>query len=943
MVGVVSATPMYIHATIHRILRLNFSHVQQETQMHPATMSVTHAISQNRPIYQTPLYLETRNIMIPEAISRLGAPVYDIVETYHMNDRILWPVEPRGIFVRARVLGNDMLAERVNIVTGRLPSEAAVPYGNGYIIEAIVSEAMLANSSLIRDELMFMFEPDAPNVTVYVKVVGTFTLADDAYLYWSMVDFDPMGTFIVANQAIREALIDTGYRSDYRIVASWHVLFDTNRLSINQIDNYIYVMEDYFNRFNVELRGGAVLFQENFSETLISHRYRTDSLGITLWILQVPMYVLLAFYIYMVSRQILIQDQTDISVLSSRGVSRLHIMGLYVLQGLITTVISLPAGLWLGMMFCRMLGASSGFLYMVQRAALPVEITPAALAYSGVAVFVSFLAMFIPVIGFSRVNIIAHNQQKRGKAIKKSFCHRFFLDVLCLGVSIYGLYTFNLQREVMSTTMQDAQSIDPLLLLSSSLFMIGAGLFALRIFPYLIKFVYVIGKKIWSPPMYSALLRVTRASSGEQFIMFFLVITMAIGIFNANTARTITTNNDHRINYTTGADFIFQELWINNLPQITPGELSELLYQGEYVHIPNHLVYQEPDFARFLDFDEVDVITRVQTHPVTVATRASAVEDVLFMAIETDTFGEAIWFRDDLLYIHINYFLNVLAKTPNGVLLSYNFKTLLGYSVGDSISIGYFYYAMHDPRWPFTFNSAQAVVVGFVEYWPGYLPVEVELLDTGETVFQDKFLAVTNLGYIQTMWGAFPYQVWMRTNTTNNRFFYDFAAEHEIEIAYYSDSFVNVIDSRSDPILQGTNGVLTMGFIVTLTICFVGFLIYWILSIRSRVLQFGIFRAMGMNMRDIFRLLAYEQLLITFTAIVIGTLVGLLASWLYIPLIQMSYTAARQILPLIITSEMRDYRNIFMVVGSMVVVCLVVLSIYVTRIKVHQALKLGED
>lgn len=37
-----------------------------------------------------------------------------------------------------------------------------------------------------------------------------------------------------------------------------------------------------------------------------------------------------------------------------------------------------------------------------------------------------------------------------------------------------------------------------------------------------------------------------------------------------------------------------------------------------------------------------------------------------------------------------------------------------------------------------------------------------------------------------------------------------------------------------DPLLQGTNGVLTMSFIVMLVLCTAGYLIYWIMSIRAR-------------------------------------------------------------------------------------------------------------
>ena len=59
--------------------------------------------------------------------------------------------------------------------------------------------------------------------------------------------------------------------------------------------------------------------------------------------------------------------------------------------------------------------------------------------------------------------------------------------------------------------------------------------------------------------------------------------------------------------------------------------------------------------------------------------------------------------------------------------------------------------------------------------------------------------------------------------------------------------------------LQGMNGALTLGFIIIMVMCIIGFLIYWILSIKSRTLQFGILRAMGMKFREILMMIVYED------------------------------------------------------------------------------------
>jgi putative ABC transport system permease protein len=400
------------------------------------------------------------------------------------------------------------------------------------------------------------------------------------------------------------------------------------------------------------------------------------------------------------------------------------------------------------------------------------------------------------------------------------------------------------------------------------------------------------------------MLRIIRGASEEQFIMIFFIITVSVGTFSAQTARTINKNNDHRIRYLAGADLMFQELWRVNRPM--PGS-------------PEPVVFFEPDYMRFTQFDQVESQTQVKIQEANIRTSALGNLQATMMAVETDTFGNTIWFRRDLLGVHINHFLNVLANHPEGVLLSECLRGA-GFRVGDGIT--------------FTGengDTARCVVMGFVTHWPAYNPAE------------GHPLIVANLGYLQTVWGVQPYQIWMRTNTESNHFLGNFVFENRLQLTNHRDADALVAQSRSAPVLQGINGILTVVFIINLIICFAGFLIYWILSVHSRVLQFGIFRALGMRMRSVISLLIYEQLFITFTAIALGAAVGEIAARLYVPLILTSYTAADRAIPLTPVREAADYANLYLVTGVMIFLGLIILAVYVSRIKITQALKLGED
>jgi len=928
LIGIVSATPLYTQATMQRILQQDLRQHGQDTFSPPAAVSLRYIFNNVRHDQILPVYWDTNNMHAPNIPQTLDVNYAFSIQVHTMNGWHLLPLDERGDWAHVRaldILGLADFANQVVLTQGRLPADYLV---DGNIIEVIATDAALIRHDLLLGEILEVRNVNT-QTQLYVRIVGIYDLPAEGSLYWAALEFNHLHSMLMSDTLLIERFVNN-YIPSYRISAEWHYILDYTDISSRRVSHYLDVIAYFTGRFN---DGNIWYFSENFSQTITAHSQRANQLGITLWVLQVPVYVLLAFYIYMVSQRVLQMEANDISVLKSRGVSRFQLLGLYFMQGLLVAVISLPMGLLLGMGLCHMLGASSGFLNLVQRAALPVVMTPTAILYAGMAMLLSFITMMVPVVGYSRVTIVEHKQNKRSRSGKKPLWQRFFLDFLCFGVALYGLFTFNHRQELMALTMRDTQSIDPLLFASSSLFIIGLGLICLRVFPYIIKLIFMLGRRFWSPSLYVSLLKIVRSAGEAQFIMIFLIITLAVGIFSAQAARTVNLNNDHQIYYLSGADVVFSELWQDNTPSPAFAPGGPMSSPADIPPpAPAQIVFIEPDFERFNHFEEVAALTRVQRQEISVTAGGSVVSDVQLMAIETNTFGETAWLRDDLMFLHANYFLNVLAIHPEGVLLSDNFRSILGYSLGDSIVLENEFG-----------HTTRGEVVGFVERWPGFAPVARERLETGEIVNLHQHLVVGNLGHLQTLWGVLPYQVWMRTYTESNRFFYDFQQAHNLVLTAFTDANAAVIESRSHPILQGTNGVLTMGFIVILLICFAGFLIYWILSIRSRILQFGIFRAMGMSASSLVGQLISEQFFITFVAIAIGIGVGEISARLFVPLIQVSFTAADQVIPLMVVTDTRDYMNLYIVVGGMISLSLIILGIYVSRIKVAQVLRLGED
>ena len=100
---------------------------------------------------------------------------------------------------------------------------------------------------------------------------------------------------------------------------------------------------------------------------------------------------------------------------------------------------------------------------------------------------------------------------------------------------------------------------------------------------------------------------------------------------------------------------------------------------------------------------------------------------------------------------------------------------------------------------------------------------------------------------------------------------------------------------------------------------------------------------MGMSMREIFTMLINEQILISVTSIVLGGAIGFIASVLFMPMIQIAYSSIDNALPLVNELNITATAQLFSIVFTMLLVCMFILVVIIRRMKIAQALKLGED
>ena len=913
LVAIAVSHPMYQEASRTRMLTDEFVNYMKDNNSYPMLIDVEGLTRKKSGKAETERIRDFAN----NASIKFGIPEKEKIcfQSLVAETAIPTAVYDRGSMeLLLSVACMSDIEKHSKIVSGKMYSQTITD--DGYI-EAVISQSAMTDSSLlVGEEMYFRNLKYADGDNVKIRIVGVFTNAEDNDNYWVKSPSYYNTYLMIDPQLFRNGFFNGS--DNYNYNEHWYTLLDYTKLEPSQVDNIIKITEQ-------ALKDNSTIYsfmeEPGYIDLIKDYSVKEKQISVTLMILQVPVIVLLCAFLFMISRQMLEMEENEIAILKSRGAGRGQIIKLYFLQAMFLSIISFAIGLPLGKIICKILGASSAFLEFSAKRNLKVSYSIEVIYYGVGAVFVSMIMTLLPVLKRSTASIVSV-KRKRSRS-KKPLWQKLYLDVIMLGVAIYGYYNFSSQEDELLVRVLSGESLDPLIFLSSSLFILGAGLVSLRIHSILVHLIFGIGKHGWKPANYTSFLQLIRTGSKQAFIMVFLVLTVAFGMFNTTIARTILANAEKNNDYNIGADVVLREVWKNNAGGIAHDPSEEV-----------EIAYNEPDFGKYNEIPGVKSLTKVyKTDKAEVSTDKND-QPITIYGINTKTFGETTRIDKKLLKHDYREYLNVLSKNSDAVLVSSNFRDKLGIKIGDQIT-----YRITDE---IKTGSGTGIVYGFFDYWPGYQKNKVVISADGTSKSEEQYLVVAHLSAIQEKVGIFPYEVWLNMDG-NTESVYQFIKDRDIQLTKFVDSIDRKEAISREALFQGTNGILTMSFITILLICGIGYLIYWTLSIRSRELLFGIFRAMGMGKNEVIHMLVNEQILTGGVAIIFGLVIGWVSSRMFVPIIQIAYSATDRSLPLELITRGSDLARLLVIIGVVFAICITVLIRQVYSMKISQALKLGED
>lgn len=886
-----------------------------------------------------------------EVPERIGFDYFTYVETMSIRASNAKPVDPSKVDASRRrnmtMQAMSQLEQFVELTNGEMYADRI----QDNVVEAIVyEEAMYRNNFRVGDEFYYDVMTNQGLKTLVVKVVGSFQPIDNTNPYWYQGFEGISNAFLISEQAMQEDLL-SGMGVPLNM-SNWYYAFDLREIKTSQLTPLANMLE----RMDIEvyqlLEGTRVAI--SFQKMLDGFRTQSMHLQMLLFTLAAPMIAMVFYFIAMNSRQSLERQRSDIAVLRSRGASTRQIMWIYLLEGLLLGGIALVIGPAIGWFVAKSIGSSNGFLTFVNREAIPVDVSFSTLMYAVLAVLIAVGSAMIPAIVFARSTIVNLKQQM-ARADRKPIWQRFYFDVVLIAISAYGWYLFYENRNLSLATglTNDQLQVDPLLFFVPAVSIFALGMFFLRLFPWILKLLTWIGGKLLPVPLYLTLTQLSRSAKAYYPLMILLILTLGLGVYNSSAARTIDLNSTEQTLYRYGSDVIVKTVWegyLAGLPSPPPqsggggggdggnpgGDPGGNPGGGSGGNpgspggnpggrpggppTSSQMFYREPPFEIFNTLEGVEHAAKVlRTNANAVVSGRSKGQGNL-LAIRNDQFANVAWFRLDMFPKYHPYaYLHALGQFENAVVVSEKFAEENLLKPGDAISL------------VIQQNRLEFIIVGTVPYWPSLYPDESPFF-------------IANIDYIYDQIPLIPYEVWLKMEDgALVAPIIEGLQQNNIQISSIEDVRRQLITEARHPTRGGVFGILSLGFLISVIISLIGYLLYWFFNLSSRVVQFGVLRAMGLSRKQLTGMLLLEQIFTAGLSILLGLGIGRLASYLYLPFLQTSERVQQQVPPFRVIFDSKDDLAIYIVVTFMLLIGAALLFMHIRRLRVHQAVKLGEE
>jgi putative ABC transport system permease protein len=719
---------------------------------------------------------------------------------------------------------------------------------------------------------------------------------------------------LVPEETLRDRI--SPHLDDELYLAVWYLVMDGSGVHPNDVVPLIARINDVQQRAAGLLPG--LRLSVSPAEALRRYHSAARHLTLALYAVSVPILGVILVFIGNVTGLVANRRRNEIAVLRSRGATVSQVLGVVVLEGALLAAIALAVGLPAGEMIARVIGKARSFLDFTLHSDLRVAATMATVRYGVVAAIVAIVMRVVPTLGAARHTVVTYKQD-RARRLRRPWWQRAWLDLLLLIPAAYGTHLLMQQGGIalsaMGNTALNEPFQNPLLFLVPALSVLALTLFALRVLPAVMEGIALLAARANGVGLLLATRYLSRTPGFYSASLILLVLTLSLSTFTASLAQTLDRYVHDRTYYEAGADV--------NLVALTPSLAPSDVASGPITTEEGARWVFRP-LIEFLELPGVRAASRVGRYEA-VTNLSGGVQRGTFLGIDRFPFSEVAFWRRDFAPQDLGTLMNALAVHPDGVLVPRSFMATHALDVGDWFRATVRAYG-EATEWDLT-------IVGGFDLFPTWIP-------GGE----EGPLFVGNLDRLfEQIGGRFPYRVWLATEPqVSYDKIRDGISETQLGMPDRDPSSLQIETAMQQPERQGLFGLLSVGFLAAAFLTVVGFLLYAFISFRRRFVELGVLRAVGLSIRQMTAFLSWELALLLLIGVVAGTGLGVGASKLYIPYLQVGSEQTAQALPFVVEIAWPAILRIYGLFALLFVCALAGLGALLVRMKVFEAIKLGE-
>lgn len=916
-VALVLTIPIYSESVAYRILTERLTEGPDRINRPPFSFMFSYIGSWNQPVNWEDIGGLDRYLR-EKGGEELGLRTTRIVRHLETQNFRLYPADERNYRDENRSLDyvsfgtTENIEAQVELVEGALPAPAD-PDPNS-VIEVMIHENFASEFGMQAGEIYsgynWRLENDDPMQITEIRIAGIWRPRDDESEFWFYRP-NVFQDILLINEATYVNRLAPNTDAEINL-AVWYLVTDGSSVNTSRVDELLQRHIDTEKIADQYLPGTYI--QASPEEELKPYQRIVTVLTLTLTIFSIPIVALLIAFLVMLVGLVVDGQRNETAVMRSRGTSPFQVVGLTTVEGVIMGLIALVIGMIMATAFTQLIGTTRSFMDFRWGHHFIVSIPPTIGSTIALALAFTVLIRVVPTIGAARHTIVSYKMDK-SRLLRRPWWQRLGVDVLLLALIGYFYYQVVQQGGLIDveggTRNIDEAYNQPFVFLLPPLTIFALTLFILRFLPPILRFMAWLIQ--WSNSV--GLLIVTRQlerSPGAYYLpLILLVTTISLGIYTASFARTIDRYLYEQQYYKVSADMSVRVF--SQTGGGIPGAGGGSEEPPAYMHI-----------SEFTSMPHVTGATRIGEYTAKARLTMTSVEG-RFVGIDRADLGQVIFWRPDFASYRLGYLTNALALQQDSVLVSREFLEQRGLDIGDLLEL--------DIRSGGDVFKINLQIVGSLEYFPRWYPEEDGPLFVGNLDFffeqAQQELAHRVIARIEPEFNPSAF----------SRALFDRGATGVL----IEEPTTRIEREQSRPERQGLFGLLSIGFITSSLATMVGFLLYTVFSYRRRYVELGILRAIGLSQTSMMLSVAWELGLLIVMGLILGVGIGLAVSILYIPYMQFVSSLEGIVPPYVITMAWAEIAQILTLFVGTFLLIMVILLLILRRMRIFQAVKLGES